>query len=112
MWRLLRRIGRLNPLLLGPFKINLGSLGSNGFQVAIRRFERIGIGVASCTTICVIAIPGYESRIRWYLELVESLCGLDQNLVWFSSHTRLPIRGKCVSGTLILRRCIIQLEGR
>ena len=34
MWRLLRRIGRLNPLLLGPFKINLGSLRANGFQVA------------------------------------------------------------------------------
>jgi hypothetical protein len=82
MWRLLRRIGRLNPLLLGPFKINLGSLGSNGFQVAIRRFERIGIGVASCTTICVIAIPGHESRIRWLIEFVE------QSL-WLGSKSRL-----------------------
>ena len=85
MWRLLRRIERLNPLLLGPFKINLGSLGSNGFQVAIRRFERIGIGLASCTTISVIAIPGHESRIRWYLELVE------QSL-WLGSKSRLVLQ--------------------
>ena len=69
MWRLLRRIGRLNPLLLGPFK------SEPGFTPC-KRFSSCRCGDLKesesesrlALRYCVIAKPGHESRIRWYLE--------------------------------------------